>query len=266
MTMQDSNEGQIAPEIDAPQQPEAKNGTADPRLEQFAAKERQLRKMQQDLATEKQRLTAEGERYKTGYVAKDRLTQDPLSALEEAGITPDKLSELLMNAPNTNDPTVRMLRAEMKRLQDKQDFFDKKQQEETQQRYDQATKQIGREAALLVDSDSNFETIKATGKADEVTKLILEEFNTTGVLLDVKEAAQRVEDRLVEEGMKYASVGKIKSRLAPPADPVEQKPAAPSAQPQVRTITQNMTTSTPTGNSEKDRIARAIAAFSKSKT
>ena len=264
--MQDSNEGLVAPEaIDDAPQPEAKNGTADPRLEQFAAKERQLRKMQQELATEKQRLTGEAERYKTGYVAKDRLTSDPLSALEEAGITSDKLSELLMNAPNTNDPTVRMLRAEMKRLQDKQDFFDKKQQEETQQRYDNATKQIGREASMLVDSDPNFETIKATGKADEVTKLILEEFNTTGVLLDVKEAAQRVEDRLVDEGMKYASVSKIKSRLAPQAEPAEQKQAVTQSQPQVRTITQNMTPTTSTGNSEKDRVARAIAAFSKSK-
>lgn len=263
--MQESNEGLVAPEatIEAPQEAAAKNGTADPRLEAFAAKERQIRKMQQDLAAEKQRLTAEADKYKTGYVQKDRILQDPLSVLEEAGITPDKLSELLMNAPNTNDPTVRMFKAEIQKLQAKQAELDQRHVQETQQRYDQATKQIGREAQLLVDSDTNFETIKATGKHEEVTKLILEEFNTTGVLLDVKEAAQRVEDRLVEEGLKYASISKIKSKLAPQVSEAQQSQPKSEPQSQVRTITQNMTNSTPTGNSEKDRIARAIAAFQK---
>lgn len=247
----------------APEAPVAETApdTKNPAMEAFAVKERQLRKMQQELQVEKQRLASESERYKTGFVDKTRLASDPLSVLEEAGFTAEKLSELLMNAPNTQDPAFKLLKAEIQKLQSKQDAAEQRMQDDTKQRYDHALKQIDREAQMLVDSDENYETIKATGKHAEITKLIEEEFNTTGVLLDVKDAAKQVEERLVEEGLKYASLSKIKSKLAPP--PVEAPKSQPtSPQTQIKTLTQSMPVNNNAGKtSEQERIARAMAAF-----
>lgn len=239
--------------------PEAKTATADPRMEAFAVKERQLRKMQQELQVEKQRLSGESLKYQTDYVPKSRLTEDPMGVLYEHGITPEKISELLLNAPNNNDPTVRALRAEMKKIQDKQEATEKRLQDETGQRYQQAIKQIGNEVRMMVDSSPDYETIKSAGMQDAVVELIEQTFNRDGVLMSNEEAAQKVEEALIAEGMKFASISKIQAKLAPKADEGQK---SPPGQQSVKTLTQSMTNSAPAGrSSESERVARAIAAF-----
>ncbi len=219
--------------------------------------------MQQELAAEKQRLAGEAAKYSgADYVPKSRLTEDPMSVLAEHGITPERISELLLNAPNNNDPTVRMLRAEMKKIQDKQEATEKRITEETQQRYSNALKQIGTEVKLLVDSSPDYETIKSAGMHDAVTELIEAEFNATGTLLTTQEAAAQVEEALVAEGMKFASLSKIQAKLAPKEPSATPKPQGSQASNPVRTLTQNMTNASPAGrSSEAERVARAIAAF-----
>lgn len=246
----------------APAAPELKTEQPDPRLEAFARKERQLRKMQMELQSEKQRLEAEASKYTNDYLPKSRLQEDPISVLAELGFDQGKLSELLLNAPNTNDPTVRMFQQKIKALEEKQAAAEKRAQEAVTQQYEQAKRQIATEAKLLVDGDTNFETIKAAGMHDAVTELILQTFEKEGVLMDVREAAEKVEQHLVDEGLKFAKIGKIQQRMQPQAPAPQEQPKQQSQQSQIRTITQTLT-QPQSGKrlTDAERRARAIAAF-----
>ena len=72
---------------------------------------------------------------------------------------------------------------------------------------------------LLVDSDPEFETIKATNSSQEVVRLIERVFNEEGTILSVEEAAKTVENALLEQTIKQMQrlnqVKKIQSKLAP---------------------------------------------------
>lgn len=229
-------------------------------LEAFAQKERQLRKMQTELQAEKQRLESESVKYKTDYLPKSRLQEDPLSVLAEMGYDTEKLSQLLLDAPNANDPTVRMFQQKIKALEEKQNAAEKRAVEATQAQYDQAKRQIANEAKILVDSSPDYETIKSAGMHDAVTEWIVATFEETGVLMDVAEAAQQIEEKLVNEGLKYAAIPKVQKRMQP-AESAQKQPAQ-STQPQIKTITQNLTQQT-SGKSmtNAEKRARAIAAF-----
>jgi hypothetical protein len=101
---------------------------------------------------------------------------------------------------------------------------------------------------------------------EAVVELIIENFNSTGVLMDVQEAAKQVEEHLVNEGLKFAQLGKVQSRLKPPvaAEPPKQQAPAPKQQAvtvQPKTLSNSMPTAPSKKTAERERIARAIAAF-----
>lgn len=239
-------------------QPET--AAANPQMEAFARKERQLRKMQMELQSEKARLEQEAGKYKTDYLPKSRLQEDPMSVLAEMGYDRNKLSELLLNEPDMNDPVVRRFQSKIQAMEQKLADTERKQQEATTAQYEQAKRQIANEAKMLVDSDPNFETIKEAGAAEAVVELILQRFNETGIVMDVSEAAQEVEEYLVNEGMKFAKISKIQQRMKPTEQPPQTQGKAPQSP--VKTLTQNMTTgSSPKSMTAAERRARAIAAF-----
>lgn len=242
------------------QAPEIKTEQPSPQMQAFAQKERQLRKMQVEMQAEKAKWEQESVKYQTDYLPKSRLQEDPLAVLSEMGYNSDKLSELLLNAPNTNDPTVRMFQSKIKALEERQAASEKMSQAATQAQYEQAKKQIAHEAKLLVDSSPDYETIKSAGMHDAVHELILHTFEKTGELMDVDAAAKQVEEHLINEGMKYAKISKIQQRMQP-AEPAQVKPGQ-SQQSQLKTITQNLTQpSTGKSMTSAERKARAIAAF-----
>lgn len=243
-----------------------------PQDESFARKERQIRQMQKALQAEKaawqkERQTQEQE-YKTNYISKNRVKEDPLSVLSEAGISMEELNTILMNAPNSNDPTVRALRAEMKAIKDAQAAQQTATEQAQNQQYEQAVKQIGNEAKLLIDSDPEFETIKGEGMHEAVVELIVETWNTENRLMDVREAALEVENYLVDQGVKFSKYGKVQAKQKPvntaAQTPAEQKTPAKKQEPvsvQLKTLTNSMPTSPSKKTAEAERKARAIAAF-----
>jgi hypothetical protein len=79
-----------------------------------------------------------------------------------------------------------------------------------------AIKQISTDAKNLIKSDPvAYEAIAKTGTVKEVVDLITKTFDKDGVLLSVEEAAEEVENYLVEENFKMStSINKIKQRMA----------------------------------------------------
>lgn len=236
---------------------------ANPQMDAFARKERQIRKMQVDLQKQKQELEARAKSYETDYIPRSKLKEDPWSVLQAEGMDYDQLTQQLLAQPQ--DPATKAMLAKIKQLEQKQVDAERAQAENTQAQYAQALKQISNDVKLLVDSDPEYEMIKESGQMgiDAVTELIEETFNKDGYLMDHAEAAKKVEAYLVDEGFKMAQRKKVQARLQPAPKPEvpTEKPRTVTSTPKITTLTHNMQTSSTAGTDAKSRRERAIAAF-----
>lgn len=269
--MADTPQSSVASAVEASRQaqsnesavttPSQEQVLADNKSDIFARKERQIRQMQRQLQADKQAWEAEKTKYATEYIPKSRVKEDPLAVLAEEGLTTDKLTEMLLNAQQSQDPAVRALAAEIKALKQQQSDAQKKAEEATTQQYQQALKQITNEVKMMVDGDVEFDSIKQAGLYDAVVELIEQTFNDTGVLMEVKDACTEVENYLVEEALKMAQLRKVKERLQPKQE--EATPAEPTQKQtqQLKTLTNSVSQQSPRRSSEKERKERAIAAF-----
>jgi len=244
----------------------------DPRLERLARHQRAIREEQRLLQSERMRFEAEraahsSERKVVEEAAawKQRLTQDPYGVMLESGLTADQVASLMLNQPNPADQRVMLLEQKIAQLEAAQGKTLSKFDEVQQQQYEDAKKQIHHDVMATVNSDQSFETIKAMSAQDAVVDLIEATFKENGQLMSIQDAAQEVEEYLIEEAMKFTSLNKIKSRLNP-VPPVAEEPLVQKQQPvlqkQMPTLTNRMVQSAATHPlSDKERKSRAIAAF-----
>ncbi len=268
--------GQTDPNVETKSEVEPKEETKapeDPISTQYATlarKEKALRakvlQQEQGLKAKEAALLAKEEafkakeaEYQSKYISKDRLSQDTLNALADAGLTYDQITELMLTQ---NSPERKAQSEYEKRLDAKIAEFEKKQldsqkanEEQKTQAYQQAIKQIKTDATNLVTSDPNFETIKETNSINDVVELIERTFKQDGVLLSVEDAAKQVEEYLVEEAFKLTKLKKIQQRLTP-AKPAEVQQEPNKQPPTLKTLTNAV------GSSGKLSVRdRAIAAF-----
>jgi hypothetical protein len=244
--------------VDAPKEEiVTKEESLSPKFAALARKERAIRSQQQALKQREEAFKAKESEYESKYVPKERLSQDTLGVLQEMGISYDQLTTALLNQGNQEPPEIREIRAELKKLREEQTSTKKTAEESQTKAYEQAITTIRNQAKMLVDSNENFETIKATGSEEMIVDHIKEEFDKTGIVLSVEEAAQFIEDALVEDAFKYSQLKKVQARLNPA--PVEQE-VAQKSEPQLKTLTAQVSASSkPMTN--KERRERAIAAF-----
>lgn len=179
--------------------------------------QQQLQERENAIAAREAAIEAQSQKYQTGYVSQERIKQDLLSVAAEAGLSYDEVAQQLLNQPN-RDPRTESIMAKMQAkidaLEAAQEGAKKSQSEAQTQAYQAAVKQIDLDVKQLVKTDPNFETIAKTGSSKEVTKLIERTFQEDGILLSVEEAAQEVEDYLVEKYTKISSIDKIKQRMS----------------------------------------------------
>jgi hypothetical protein len=224
--------------------------------------EQSLKAKEVAIAAKEAELKAKETEYQSKYISKDRLTQDTINALAEAGLTYDQITELMLQQ---SSPERQAQSAYEKRLDAKLQELEKKQTEaakaiENQQSasYQQALTQIKNETKQLVAVDPAFETIKETNSINDVVELIERTFKQEGVLLSVEDAARQVEEYLVEEAFKLTKLKKIQQRLTPAPKAAEEpkqesKPGAPQT---LKTLSNSI--ASPGKLSVRER---AIAAF-----
>lgn len=191
------------------------------------------------------------------YVDRESLISNPFGVLNELGLSYDQLTELAINAPKPEDLAlqreIKALREEMKLLKGESESTKKTfEQREVEQR-SQAEKQIENEVSRLVKSDPNFEMIAQTGNIAEVVSLITRTFDEDGIFMSVEEAAQAVEDHLLEEAMKLTSYKKIQQKLAS-RTPAQQPTAQQEKQP-LKTLTNSVSSSRPLTARERAILA-----------
>lgn len=239
-----------------------------PKFAALAKKEKELRRIQQQLQAERQSLKTEADKYKSEYISKSKLSEDPISVLLENGYSVDQIAQRLLNQQqNPQDQAMRALQAELKAVKDAQTQAVEEQRKQQSTQYEQALNQIRVDAKALIESDANYETIKESGAVEAVVELIKTRFETDQTLLSIEQAAKEVEDYLIEEAIKVTKYNKVKAKLKALADEEMQKAAAiaPQKKPQqinqIKTLTNAATSSPSKALTAKDRRERAILAF-----
>jgi hypothetical protein len=223
---------------------------------QFAALARQKRALQvkeSELARREEALKTQVPAGSEDVIA--RLKANPLGVLQEAGVSYDQLTEAIINNQNAPiDPL--KLRNEIKDELKKEllgEFGTRDQQAEQQ-----VLGEIKREVVSLVESEpEQFEAIREAKAHEDVKELIHRTWKTTGEVLDTREAAELVENQLIDEALPFAKLSKVQSRLTPAQEAmVAQIPTQKPNTKVMRTLT-NRDSASPI----MDRRSRAIAAM-----
>ena len=149
-----------------------------------------------------------------------RLKKDPLRALEDMGLSYDKLTELALNDGKlTPEMQMRLMREELegdykKKFEDLENRLLEKEKSDEQRRYDDIQRGFQNEIEDFVESNADrYELIQANEANDIIYDVIEEHYNDTGRILDIEEAAEAVESYLEEEAEKIFKLGKFRSKF-----------------------------------------------------
>lgn len=214
---------------------------------QFAALAKQKRALQLEKAEfEKQKAEIMGRGDASELIAK--LKSNPLSVLQEHGVTYDQLTEAILNGPQ-EDPRIRDLEAKLAALEK---GVDTKFQTREQQQEEAALTEMLFEAESLGKEGDTYELIRSQDAYDQVLRLIHSTYKQTGRVLDVTEAMERVETKLMADAERLASINKVRAKIAPP--PIT------TLQPQQKTGMRTLT-ARDSAVPQLSARARAIAAF-----
>jgi len=207
---------------------EAEGSNQDQFASKFAAlsrKEKALRERESDYESKFEEM----ERKLSEYEAKNKepevdwehmLRNDPLKALEEAGLGYDKLTELALNDGRlTPDMQMAAMREEIERdyrrkFEDLEERLSAKEEAEQEEYYNHVQDNFQNEIGDFVKQNGeDYELIGASEAEGLVYDVIEEHYNESGRILDLKEAADAVESYLEEEAGKLMKLKKMSARL-----------------------------------------------------
>lgn len=250
----------------------AQPSTASQEYQLLARKERQLRQQSQQIqqqnkakeqqwATEKANLEARLAELEKNTISRQRLKEQPFDVLNDEGITYDEITQQAMDNQQKNpryESYIRKLEAKIQKLEQDGQRRDTEAQESSTRQYKAAITQITTDAKQLIDTDPNFEMIKATNSVKDVVELIEVTYKQDGRVMTVEEAALEVEQYLLDESIKLANTKKVKERIA-----VKPATTQPSLETQQNKQTQPVKTLTNAASTTRKLSSkeRAVLAF-----
>lgn len=224
-----------------------------PQFAALAKKERAIQVKEMAIAAREAAIAAKESGTTSDSSLIERIKADPLSVLDEQGITYDQLTEAILARSQDQGPAYQALKAEIKALKEGQENQTKSLSDRDQAAEVQVLAQMAKDAdALLAAPDDPYEMVRVTNSKAKVIELIKREFHERGNILDVSEALEIVETQLFEDSLKIAQAKKIQTKLAAPAPTLP--PAAPEQKP-IRTLTNRDGTTVPM--SRRERALRA---------
>lgn len=193
----------------------------DPRLEQLARKERALSKQMRDFQAQRAQFEAD----KKGLLAKDAWKQQFLQDPTSLGLSYQEISERFLQQPSPEQQRESELMRKIEALEQRIEATSTKIDDGTKGAYDQALKQISREASSLVEASKDYELVKAYDATQDAVSLIEEVYKSEGVLMTTEEALREVEGYLMEQAQKVLSIEKVRSGQKTPATEQATTPA-----------------------------------------
>lgn len=232
-----------------------------PQFAALAKAKRALQVKERELATREEALKTQAPAGQDDLIAK--LKANPLSVLQEAGVSYDQLTEAILNNQAGISPEILAMKAELKALKEElnSQFTTRDKQAEQQ-----VLLELKKEALDLTSQGEQFEAIREARAQEDVVNLIhrvwqkgwSEKDYPIGHVMDVSEAAEIVENQLLEEALPFAKLKKIQSRLTPAQ---EAQVAAQIPQPKPGTKVMRTLTNRDSASPIMDKRARAIAAM-----
>lgn len=229
--------------------------------------EQAIRAKETALAEREAAIKAQEGKYSQGYIQQDSLKNDPLRALLEAGVSYEDLTERLLSQSNPLDPRVEAsiskLEAKIQALTQQNEELRSNSKTAEESQYQAAVKQIHADVKRLVYTDPNYEGVKATNSVADVVELIERTYKEDGILLSAEEAAQEIEDYIIEEADKLSQLSKVQKRRQSASKPTEPTAPPQTAQSQATKQPQPMKTLTNANASTRPLSARerALLAF-----
>lgn len=249
----------VTDKTDTIEQTPAATEETKPLSPQFAA----LAKQKRALQLKEQELVAREKAFSTQSTDKTsleeyrgRIKANALSVLMEEGVTYDQLTEQIL-AQGQGNEHIAALQAEIKALKEgvDQKFTDRDTATEKQ-----VLNQIKFEADQLIAKGDDFEMIREAGYAPKVVELIHRTFKDTGELLETTEAANLIENALLEDSLKWAKIKKVQSKLNPTPPPVEQPQTVQQDRPNTK-VMRTLTNRDGASSISMSKRDRAIAAM-----
>lgn len=233
------------PDVAEPTQAPEETKPLSPQFAALARQKRALQVKEREIAEREAKLVPPN---MDEYVSKADLLANPLKVFE-SGVTYDQLTEAILSGQG--DSKIQALEAKIAALEK---GVDTKLSERDNQAEQQVLSEMTREAKLLVAEGEDFALVREKGFVPKAIKLIHETWKKSGEILDVSEALSLVEEELLKEEIKFASLEKVRSKLTPP-QPEQQQPQPKNSG--MRTLT-NRDGATPS----LGRRERAMLAFS----
>lgn len=237
----------------------------------LARKEKALRAHMQKLNAEREAFKAEkasleaklsekNQDVESRFISKDKLLESPFEVLNDLGVSYDQITNQALNQPSAEELRFKKLEREadvrFKKLSEEQELIKKTFEQRDQDQYEQAVSTIREEARELVESDPAYEAVKETGQSEEIVKLITRIYERDGKLLSVERAAQLVEQEIIDRALNLTKINKIKQRLSANASAQKQsEPAAKTSSPQMKTLTNSVSTTKPLSSRERAILA-----------
>lgn len=218
---------EVVPEAAAPEE----SVRLAPQVSALARKEQAQRKREQALAQREKALEArlaDAEKYSQ---LKQKIASKDYSDAEALGLTYDEYVQYKLDQQTKTSPEEQRYQNVEKKLSN----LERAQEEQTVKEYQQNQALWKQEIAKVVGDNPAYSTIKELGLEHVVLQHVNDSFDEDGIELSAEQAAQQIEDELLKRAEKFASVSKIKQRLAEPPKTL----GAPKASP--KTITQTMT-------------------------
>lgn len=191
-----------------------------------------LRQREEALKAKEAELAAKDREYQEGYIPKSRLKQNTLDVLAENELTYDEITRQQMEAQEVN-PHVRAhiqrLEAKLQKLEANSEALRKAAESQQADSYQAAVKQIRSDVNHLVKQGDEYEAIRATNSQKDVVSLVESVFREgllkdnalhdqdweyePGTVLSAEDAAQIVENHLIEEIDRLNKIQKVQKRL-----------------------------------------------------
>lgn len=202
-----------------------------PQLSAFARKEQAFRQREQALKEREKTLEsklADAEKFSQ---LKTKIGTKDFSEIEALGLNYDEYSQYLVNKLNGEDPQTQAY----KKLESEIQELKKNTEEKATREYEETVSEYRKEITALVASDPNFSSVKELKREDAVLQLILDSWEEDGTEISIQQAATDIEEYLVAEAEKMASLTKVKSKFGELA-----AKRLPPPKPGLKTLTQQV--------------------------
>lgn len=222
---------ELTQESSAPVTNEAVTEETKPLSPQFAALAKQKRALQLERAQfEKDKAAAASVQPQGQNDLVERLKSQPLSVLQEHGISYDQLTEALLASNDGSSQKLREFEAKLAALEQ---GFEQKLSARDAQAEEAALTEMLHEAEALAKDGESYEMVRENNAYDTVLRRIYDHFKKTGQILGVSEVMDKVESELLDKALKFAKLKKVQGKLVPeaPAQPLQPQ------QQQMRTLT-----------------------------